>query len=268
VSGTNSFAGAITLASASTIGSQAGILTLSGDIGGNFALTVTGTGDLDLSGVRSGTGGLTKTGSGTVTLSGANTFTGSTTVNAGTLKLAAGSGSALGSTSSIAVNSGGTLLLGASDQINNSATMALAGGTFAKGNFSEGTANSLGLGALSLTAAGSHVDFGIGTVGIITFASFAPGAFTLTIDNWSGTANMVGDVTTDRLIFNSDQSANLAAFVFTGYSGATQFGLGGGFFEITPIGVIPEPATYFPGFFALGLLGWDFYRRRRSLPPK
>jgi hypothetical protein len=63
-------------------------------------------------------------------------------VSGGTLTLASGSGSALGSTSAI----------------------TLGGGTFANGNFSEGSANTAGVGALNLTAAGSHLDFGTGTV--------------------------------------------------------------------------------------------------------
>ena len=133
---------------------------------------------------------MTKTTAGTVTLTGANTFTGATTVSGGTLIVASGSGSALGATSGITVNSGGTLLLGASDQINNAATMTLAGGTFAKGNFSEGSTATAGVGALTLSGTGSHLDFGTGTVGILTFASFTSAGNTLTIDNWDGTARL------------------------------------------------------------------------------
>jgi len=194
---------------------------------------------------------MTKDTSGTVTLSGNNTFTGSTTVNAGTLTLAATSGSALGSTSAITVNSGGTLLLGASDQINNSAGMTLHGGTFAKGNFSEGAAGAAGIGALTLTSAGSHIDFGTGTVGTLSFASFSAAGNSLTIDNWTGTPNTVGGVGTDRLIFDTTQSGNLSFFNFTGYLGATQIPLGPGFFEVVPLAPVPEPSTWASGIFAL-----------------
>ena len=214
------------------------------------------------SGGFSGTGTLNKNGAGTMVLGGAGTFTGGTVVNAGTLTLAASSGSALGSTNKVTVNSGGTVLLGASDQINNTAPMTLAGGTFAKGNFSEGGVNSPGVGALTLAAAGSHIDFGTGTVGVLTFASLTPGAFILTIDNWTGTARTIGSGLTDRLIFNSDQSANLSSFSFTGFlPGAVEFDLGGGYFEVVPVS---EPATWLAAALAAGVVGWYLVRRRRA----
>lgn len=241
------------------------VLTISGDINNNNKdLTVDGSGDTIITGVISHAGSLTMSGSGNLTLSGDNTFTGGTTVNSGTLNLAAASGSALASTPSITVNAGGILLLGANDQINNSALMTLAGGTFAKGNFSEGGAASIGLGALNLTSGGSHIDFGINLVGVLNFASFNPNGHNLTIDNWTGTPNSVGNASTDRLIFNADQSGNLAHFVFTDYLGATQLALGGGFFEVTPSSVVPEPTTYLAAFFVLGVVGFEQYRRRRS----
>jgi hypothetical protein len=183
-------------------------------------------------------------------------------VNAGTLVLATSSGSALGSTSAIIVNSSGTLLLGANNQINNSAGITLNGGTFAKGNFSEGTTSAVGIGALTLTSAGSHLDFGTGTVGALSFASFSPAGTTLAIDNWTGTPNTIGSSSTDRLIFDADQSANLNFFSFTGYLGATEFNLGGGFWEVVPVAV-PEPSTWTAG--ALGLAAAIYaLRRRRS----
>jgi hypothetical protein len=90
------------------------------------------------------------------------------------------------------VNSGGTLLLGANDQINNNATISLGGGAFAKGDFNEGTTSAIGVGALTLTASGSHIDFGTGTVGTLTFASLNASTFTLTVNNWTGNYNTVG----------------------------------------------------------------------------
>ena len=220
-------------------------------------------------GVISGTNGgvqgdiaLLKNGAGTLVLTGLNTFSGSTTINAGTLTAADASASALGSTSSITINSGGTLLLGAINQINNSATMTLTGGTFSKGSYSEGAASAAGIGALTLTASGSHIDFGTGIVGMLCFASFTPNSNTVIVDNWTGTAGTVGSASTDRLIFASDQSSNLSDFSFTNFSGAQEIPLGSGFYEIVPVMAAPEPGTYLAGVIALIALG---YHERRLL---
>jgi autotransporter-associated beta strand protein len=265
ISGNNSFAGGITSASASTVSSDAGTLTLTGGIvNGGFATTFTGAGNISESGVISGTGPLVKNGTGTMTLTGANSYSGATTINAGTLIVAAGSGSALGSSSGVTVNSGGTLLLGASNGINNNVPVTLSGGTFAKGNFSEGSATGWGVGALTLTSTNSHIDFGNGTVGTLTFASFAPGSNSLTIDNWTGTAGVAGGATTDRLIFASNQSANLSSFIFTGYSGAMEFDLGNGYYEITPVAAVPEPSTWITAALALAAISFRQVRRRHA----
>ena len=200
---------------------------------------------------------------GALVLTGVNTYSGSTTVNGGTLTAAAPSGtSALGFTSGVTVNSGGTLLLGASEQINNMATVTLAGGTFAKGDFSEGSASAPGMGALSLAGLNSQIDFGTGSVGVLTFDTFNPSAYALTIANWTGTPNMVGTDSTDRLIFASDQSANLSSFLFNGYGpGAVEFNLGNGYYEIAPV---PETSTWLAGAFTLGAIGFHRARRRRA----
>jgi autotransporter-associated beta strand protein len=225
-----------------------------------FAGTIAGT-----NGGTQGNMALQKNGAGTLILTGANTYTGSTTINGGTLTAADTTGSALGSTSSIAVNSGGTFLLGATDQVNNTAPMTLSGGTFVKGNFSEGSAAAAGVGALTLTASGSTLDFGTGTVGVLTFASFTPGSFTLTIDNWTGTIGTAGNGTTDRLIFASDQSANLSSFSFTGFGpGALAFDLGNGYYEITPAAAVPETSTWVAAALALGFASLHLARRRRA----
>jgi autotransporter-associated beta strand protein len=242
-------------------------------IGGTSTLTVnpaTGV-STTFAGVIAGTNGgaqgnmaLVKSGLGTLTLTGANTYSGSTTISGGKLIAAASSGSALGSTTAITVNSGGTLSLGASDQINDSATITLDGGTIEKGDFSEGTTSSVGMGALTLTATGSHIDFGTGTVGILTFASLNASTFTLTIDNWTGTSHTIGNGGTDRLIFDSDQSGNLASFNFTGFGpgGGVQFALGGGYFEVV---AMPEPSTWVGAALSIGgLIFWQIrYGRRR-----
>ena len=209
----------------------------------------------------SGTGGLTKTGAGAATLTGAGTFTGSTRVVQGSLVAGAGTGAALGSTSAVTIEAGSSLSLGANDQINNAAAITLAGGIFFKGDFSEGSASSLGMGNLNLTV-DSTVDFGLGTVGALAFAIFNPGSSFLTIDNWTGTPNTIGTASTDRLIFNTDPSASLLQFVFSGYEGAISFDLGNGFYEVTPFSPVPEINPAMVASLLCVVLGVFVHRRK------
>lgn len=108
VSGNNSFAGAITLSAAASIGSSKSnnTLTLSGGINtGSNALTLIGVGNTTVAGSISGSGGsVVYSGSGILRLSANNTFTGGTTVDSGTLIAGAGSLGAAGVTMN-----GGTL---------------------------------------------------------------------------------------------------------------------------------------------------------------
>ena len=91
VSGTNTYAGLLTLAGATTISSDSGTLSLSnvGTItGATFTLTLGGASNGSISSIiGTTTGGLTKTGTGTWTLSGVNTYTGVTTLTGGVLSV-------------------------------------------------------------------------------------------------------------------------------------------------------------------------------------
>ena len=234
-----------------TVGS---VVLVNGAITGSGAGTLIGSSydvrNGSASAILAGTAALTKNTEGTVTLTGANTYTGSTTVNSGTLVAAGTAGGALASTSAVTVNAGGNLALGASDQINNAAPITLAGGTLSKGDFSEGTSTSAGAGTLTLAADGSRIDFGTGTTGTLAFAIFNPGTYSLLIDNWTGTPGAIGSESTDRLIFASDPSANLANFLFSGYAaGAMAILLDGGFYEVTPTSLTPVPEMN-PAFIA------------------
>ena len=252
-----------------TVGS---VVLSSGAITGTGAGTLIGT-SYDVrsgsaSAILAGPASLTKTTGDTVTLTGANTYTGTTTVTDGTLVAAAPSGGALAGTTTITVNQNGTLALGANDQINNAASMVLAGGTFSKGDFSEGTSTTAGVGTLSLTADGSHIDFGTGNTGTLAFALFDPGSYSLFIDNWTGTPGDIGDATTDRLLFASDPTASLGSFTFGGYeTGATAILLANGFYEVTPaFAPVPEinPAFAASGMCALVVLLVQLQARRRA----
>jgi hypothetical protein len=111
----------------------------------------------------------------------------------------------------------------------------------------------------------SQIDFGTGSVGVLTFASFDPGAYALTIANWTGTPNTVGTDSTDRLIFASDQSANLSIFLFNGYGpGAVEFDLGNGYYEIAPV---PETSTWLASVVTLSVVGIQLLFRRRKKTP-
>jgi autotransporter-associated beta strand protein len=130
---------------------SSGTATYSGavDLATSATLTAGGTANAVFSGQISGAGGITKSGNGTVTLSGGvgNTFTGASTVSAGTLLLNKTSGNALAT--NVTVNSGGTLLLGAGNQIA-AATVTLGGGIFDLGGFTD-TIDTLQLNSGTLT---------------------------------------------------------------------------------------------------------------------
>jgi fibronectin-binding autotransporter adhesin len=120
ISGNNTYAGAITLATASRINSDLNTLTLdvaSGNaITGTFNLTFGGAGNVTVNDpIATSTGTLTKDGAGVLTLSGANTYTGITTISAGTLSankiVVSSSNSSLGNATS-AVILGGTSTAG------------------------------------------------------------------------------------------------------------------------------------------------------------
>jgi fibronectin-binding autotransporter adhesin len=113
VSGTNNYAGLLTLGAATTISSDSGTLNLTntGTISGAFGLTLAGAGSGSISSIIGTTSGpLTKSGTGTWTLTGADTFTGATTISAGILNIQ--NATALGTTASgTTISSGATLQL-------------------------------------------------------------------------------------------------------------------------------------------------------------
>ena len=231
-SGSNEWDGDITLGGtgASFGANAASTLTVDGIISGGAAQTVT------------------IEGSGIVSWTDPMSYAGATNITSGTLELNNTLGNAINNSSQINIT-GGTLLLAASDQIAAATNMNLNGGTFSTAGFDES------LGGLTLSA-NSTIDVGAGG-SIINYTSGTYSAGQLTIDSWAGLHDGGG---TDQIIFGNVLSQTfLDNVVWTdqGITGAIQLMSG----EIVPI---PEPATIFSGALLIGLIGIDFYRRRKS----
>jgi autotransporter-associated beta strand protein len=125
---------------------------------------------------------LSKTTAGTVTLTGVNTYTGVITVSAGTLTLNAAGGAAA-HTSAVAIATGGTLALGAANQINQTANLSLNGGTLDLNGFNQT------LGTLALTA-NSTIDLsGSASLAFADSSALDWSTFTLSFVNFSATTN-------------------------------------------------------------------------------
>jgi autotransporter-associated beta strand protein len=223
------------------------------------------TGTTIISSVLTGSNGMTKDGDGTVRLDAANTYTGNTVINDGTLQ--ANAASALQSTGNITVNTGGSLLISASNAVNNSAAITLAGGTISMA----GTTNDT-VGTLTLSA-NSVIDLGTFT-GNLTFAAsngIAWAGSSLQIWNWNGT-NLYGTsygAGDRRIFFGSNASgldqAQLDKISF--YSGSGTGFIGNAFIRSTgEIAAIPEPEVYATAILLLLGLGINFYRRRQLAP--
>ena len=140
LSGNNTLTGSVTLAGATRVNSDAGLLTISNNINGaNNALTLGGDGNTTIGGnITNSTAGLTKDGSGTVILSGANTYAGTTTINAGTLAISGGSAITNTGVVSLSNNAGATLAVNASETIG-----SLRGGGATGGNVSVASGQTL-----------------------------------------------------------------------------------------------------------------------------
>ncbi|MGB8166722.1 MAG: autotransporter-associated beta strand repeat-containing protein, partial [Chthoniobacteraceae bacterium] len=206
--GANSYAGAITLGSATTIVADAGTLTLSGGISGpTFTVTIGGPGNTTLTtaGINTTTGGLVKADAGTLTIAAPSTYSGATAVNQGVLNVQ--NATALGSTSGVTVASGAALQL--------------------QGGFSFGTApltlNGAGAGAAqtgALVNVGGSNTFG----GLITLGAAA------TISSDSGSLNLTNAGTisgaTFGLTLTGAGDGTLASILGNTSGGLTKAGAG------------------------------------------
>ena len=215
VSGSNSYAGTLTLGSSSTISVDGGSLNLSstGNItGSGFTLTLGGAGSGTLAGaIQTGAGGLSKTGTGTWTLSSTTSnYTGPTSITDGTLSFVGG---ALGSTSGTTLG-GGTLSLTSGSQ--NVGNLTLSAG--ASSTVTVGSAGSLTVGSTITRAAnsGSTVLFDISAGGGAVVPSSASGTGTNNILGYAmvrdGTATGMAQISGGNIIrFDSTAATVLAA---------------------------------------------------------
>lgn len=251
----------------------------------------TGTGvNQQQSGAIGGSQGLTKAGAGQLTLTGNNDFyTGAITVSGGTLQLATtlspnkvtgkGSLTVTGDGSRIASATNGVLQLGASNQINDTVAVTLAGGTFSVNGQSEGTATAHGMGTLTLASAtSSAIDFG-NTAGVVSFADSratlagqSQNGGNLFIYNWNGSstgsgANQLFIGTSGSQLLSSDQLAEIQFVTPSGSAtNMTAKQLGSG--ELVPdttISPTPEPSGLISFLFGIG--GLTVLIARRRLPP-
>lgn len=188
-----------------------------------------------------------KNGAGTVTFTGNNSYSGSTTLSNGVLRLNTAGGAAAGSTTNVVVNSSATLIIDQSEQINNTATVSLSGGTIQRsGGVSETMGN------LTLTATSSLNFGGVAEDKFIKFGDLNMGAFTLNVSNF-----LVGN----KLQYNAaDYDAGFAfvsSFSFSA-SDARGYSFDSGTFTIT---AIPEPSAVLAALGLAGLMLWPARRR-------
>jgi len=193
-------------------------------------------------GMLSGSGAVSKAGGGTVTFTTENTYSGGTVINYGTLTLNASSGKAAKNTVSVTVATNATLLISASEQVNNSAAVTLSGGTIARGGGVSET-----FGTLNLTA-NSFLNYGsFSESNFIQFGSLSMGGFTLGV---TGFANQ------NQLAYSAssliDGASKLSSFTFDN-SYTTSFSSGA--FTIT---AIPEASTSAAGLALLAFGAWVF----------
>ncbi len=240
LSGANSWAGTVTLGGATEFQSDAGTLTVSGDIvNGANLLTVDGAGNTTLSGkVGSGAGGITKTGAGTLILSGNNDYTGATTISAGVVNVqsSTGLGTAAGGT---------TVAIGAALQLQNGVTIAgealtindeTSGGTLRNisgSNAWNGTISAVATGAANVRIGADAGTLTIGgniqttTTGANALVFQATGDILVTgvISNTSGSAGVIKSATGGGTLILAGNNTYAGTTAFS--TGTLQIGNGG-----------------------------------------
>lgn len=215
--------------------------------------------DLDISAAFSGSvSKVTKDGAGLLKFSGtnANTYTGQTIVDDGILALGKTAGVDAIAGSSIKVNSGGTVRLDNDNQIKNTTSLILNGGTFLTG---ETAGHSETLNTLTLSST-STIDLGTGSHQLV-FANSSAISWTgtLIISNWTGLGGSSG--TQGQIFFGVGglTATQLANVQFDGYGpGAMLLPTG----ELVPI---PEAGQIAAVLAVAAAIFWRERARLRTL---
>jgi len=224
LSGSNSWAGAISLGAATRINSDAGTLTLGGAITAtNQNLTVGGAGNTTINGaIGTGTGTLTKDGAGTLTLTGNSTYSGTTAISTGVVNIQ--HASALGSASS-----GTSVAANAALEIQNNITvgseaLSLIGtGVSAGGALRNVSGNNSWAGTVTLGTGGARINSDAGTLTL-------GGAITATNQNLTvggaGNTTINGAIGTGTGTLTKDGAGLLTLGGSNTYTGATTVSAG------------------------------------------
>jgi autotransporter-associated beta strand protein len=223
LSGTNSYAGAITLGAAARINSDSGtLLTLSGGISGTQNLTIGGAGNTTVSGtIATSTGTLTKDGLGTLTLNAANSYSGATAINAGALT--AGHANALGTTAGgVTVSSGAALQLTGGIAVGAEALNISGDGIASGGALRNLSGTNSYAGAITLGAA-ARINSDAGT--LLTLSGGISGTQNLTIGG-AGNTTVSGTIATSTGTLTKDGLGTLTLNATNSYSGTTTINSG------------------------------------------
>ena len=195
------------------------------------------------------------------------------TANGGTLVLNKTAGTTAISGSSIAVNSGGTLLLGAANQISDTTLVTLAGGTLDTGGYGDAVGKLTVTAASTikgLAAAGGGSDFTFSDIDLGTYAG--GGGSALTFLNSGGTTYGLGTTfrlsTANYTLWSGYDEASFNSFTskisFNDESLRASISFSGGYTSLT-VAAIPEPRVYAAAAVLTMLIGFAEYRRRRRI---